>query len=91
MEEWQEACWSVIDAYFQEKGLVQQQLSSFNEFIEVSIQQIIAETPPIDLEGRSMYTESELTVAVSLVQPFFFSLSLSLSLSLPGDPLHLIF
>lgn len=34
-ELWQEACWIVINAYFDEKGLVRQQLDSFDEFIQV--------------------------------------------------------
>lgn len=34
-EIWQEAAWIVIDTYFEEKGLVRQQIDSFNEFIEV--------------------------------------------------------
>jgi len=36
-ELWQEACWIVINAYFDEKGLVRQQLDSFDEFIQVTI------------------------------------------------------
>lgn len=36
-ELWQEACWIVINAYFDEKGLVRQQLDSFDEFIQVDI------------------------------------------------------
>lgn len=36
-ELWQEACWIVINAYFDEKGLVRQQLDSFDEFIQVKI------------------------------------------------------
>lgn len=34
-EIWQEACWIVINSYFDEKGLVRQQLDSFDEFIQV--------------------------------------------------------
>ncbi|KAJ1350335.1 DNA-directed RNA polymerase II subunit RPB2 [Parelaphostrongylus tenuis] len=33
-DQWQEACWTVISAYFDEKGLVRQQLDSFDEFIQ---------------------------------------------------------
>lgn len=36
-ELWQEACWIVINAYFDEKGLVRQQLDSFDEFIQVNV------------------------------------------------------
>lgn len=32
---WLEACWIVISSYFDEKGLVRQQLDSFDEFIQV--------------------------------------------------------
>ncbi len=66
MEEWQEACWTVIDAYFAEKGLVQQQLSSFNEFIEVSIQQIVRDTQDIDIPSGILHTSNEPTIAVSV-------------------------
>ncbi|KAK0072711.1 hypothetical protein PV325_010936, partial [Microctonus aethiopoides] len=37
---WQKACWIVINAYFDEKGLVRQQLDSFDEFIEMPVQRI---------------------------------------------------
>ncbi|TRY91126.1 hypothetical protein DNTS_020418 [Danionella cerebrum] len=37
---WQEACWIVISSYFDEKGLVRQQLDSFDEFIQMSVQRI---------------------------------------------------
>lgn len=36
-ELWQEACWIVINSYFDEKGLVRQQLDSFDEFIQVCV------------------------------------------------------
>lgn len=36
-ELWQEACWIVINSYFDEKGLVRQQLDSFDEFIQVRL------------------------------------------------------
>ena len=35
-EMWQEACWHIISSYFAEKGLVIQQLESFDQFILVS-------------------------------------------------------
>ena len=37
---WQEAFWIVISSYFDEKGLVRQQLDSFDEFIQMSVQRI---------------------------------------------------
>lgn len=41
--------WVVISAYFAEKGLVRQQLDSFNEFIENTVQEIVDETLPIEI------------------------------------------
>ncbi|XP_065317316.1 DNA-directed RNA polymerase II subunit RPB2-like isoform X2 [Gordionus sp. m RMFG-2023] len=46
---WQEACWIVISSYFDEKGLVRQQLDSFDEFIQMSVQRIVEDSPPIEL------------------------------------------
>ena len=36
----QEDAWAVISAYFEEKGLVRQQLDSFDEFIQNSMQEV---------------------------------------------------
>ncbi|XP_075213798.1 DNA-directed RNA polymerase II subunit RPB2-like isoform X2 [Lycorma delicatula] len=49
-ELWQEACWIVVNSYFNEKGLVQQQLDSFDEFITTSIQQIVEDSSHISLK-----------------------------------------
>ncbi|ELK26387.1 DNA-directed RNA polymerase II subunit RPB2 [Myotis davidii] len=48
---WQEACWIVISSYFDEKGLVRQQLDSFDEFIQMSVQRTVEDAPPIDLQA----------------------------------------
>ena len=37
---WQEDAWAVISAFFEEKGLVRQQLDSFNEFINSNMQEV---------------------------------------------------
>ncbi|KOX69200.1 DNA-directed RNA polymerase II subunit RPB2 [Melipona quadrifasciata] len=57
---WQEACWIVINAYFDEKGLVRQQLDSFDEFIEMSVQRIIEDSPQIDLQAEAQHTSGEI-------------------------------
>jgi len=48
--------WKVIRAFFAEKGLVMQQLSSYNEFINNTLQEIVDESRPILLlsEPRTM-------------------------------------
>ena len=45
----QEDCWEVISAYFEEKGLVRQQLDSFDDFICNQVQEIVDETPDLEL------------------------------------------
>jgi DNA-directed RNA polymerase II subunit RPB2 len=53
---WQEACWIVISSYFDEKGLVRQQLDSFDEFIQMSVQRIVEDSPQIDLQAEAQYS-----------------------------------
>ncbi len=50
LEMWQEACWIVISSYFDEKGLVRQQLDSFDEFIQMSVQRIVEDSSVIELQ-----------------------------------------
>lgn len=53
---WQEACWIVISSYFDEKGLVRQQLDSFDEFIQMSVQRIVEDSPQIELQAEAQHT-----------------------------------
>ena len=65
MEEWQEACWTIIDSYFLEKGLVQQQLGSFNEFTQVTLQHIVRDAQAIDIPAALLHISNQATMAVS--------------------------
>ena len=64
-ELWQEACWIVISSYFDEKGLVRQQLDSFDEFIQMSVQRIVEDAPPIDLQAEAQHTTGQVETPVS--------------------------
>ena len=64
---WQEACWIVISSYFDEKGLVRQQLDSFDEFIQMSVQRIVEDSPQIDLQAEAQHTSGTVEVPVSRV------------------------
>lgn len=66
-ELWQEACWIVINAYFDDKGLVRQQLDSFDEFIQMSVQSIVAESPAIELQAEAQHTSGEIENPVSRI------------------------
>ncbi|PIO58242.1 RNA polymerase Rpb2, domain 2, partial [Teladorsagia circumcincta] len=57
-EQWQEACWVVISAYFDEKGLVRQQLDSFDEFIQMNVQRIVEDSPPVLIAQEKMATNT---------------------------------
>ena len=47
-------------SYFDEKGLVRQQLDSFDEFIQMSVQRIVEDAPPIDLQAEAQHTSGEI-------------------------------
>ena len=69
---WQEACWIVISSYFEEKGLVRQQLESFDEFIVMSVQRIVEESPAIELQVHnsvllhSFFTPLEMGIVINI-------------------------
>lgn len=54
-EEWQDACWQVIRSYFYEKGVVRQQLDSFDNFSQITAQQIIDSQPDVELEKEGKW------------------------------------
>lgn len=51
----QEDAWAVISAYFEEKGLVRQQLDSFDEFIQNTMQEIVDEAADIEIRPESQH------------------------------------
>ncbi|KAK4336736.1 hypothetical protein RND71_044136 [Anisodus tanguticus] len=57
---WQEACWVVISSYFDEKGLVRQQLDSFDEFIQMSVQRIVEDSAVIELQAEAQHNSGEI-------------------------------
>ncbi|CAJ0581347.1 unnamed protein product, partial [Mesorhabditis spiculigera] len=59
-EQWQEACWVVISAYFDEKGLVRQQLDSFDEFIQMNVQKIVEDAPAVELQTESQHFSGDI-------------------------------
>ena len=41
-------------------GLVRQQLDSFDEFIQMNVQRIVEDSPPIDLQGEAVHAGGEI-------------------------------
>lgn len=48
-------CRAVISAYFEEKGLVRQQLDSFNDFINTSLQEIVDENSTLVIMPQNQH------------------------------------
>lgn len=67
---WQEACWIVISSYFDEKGLVRQQLDSFDEFIQMSVQGIVEDSATIELQAEAQHTSGRLETPPRYVLKF---------------------
>ena len=55
-----------LSSYFDEKGLVRQQLDSFDEFIQMSVQRIVEDSPAVELQAESQYDDGEAPVGVAL-------------------------
>ncbi|KAJ0247166.1 DNA-directed RNA polymerase II subunit 2 [Hirschfeldia incana] len=51
----QEDAWTVISAYFEEKGLVRQQIDSFDQFIQNTMQEIVHESSDIEIRSESQH------------------------------------
>jgi len=51
----QEDAWAVISAYFEEKGLVRQQLDSFDEFIQNTMQELVDCSGDIRVSPEAQY------------------------------------
>lgn len=43
--------WTVISSYFEQKGLVRQQLDSFDQFVRVKMQEVVDESPQIIVQS----------------------------------------
>lgn len=55
----QGGCWDIINSFFDENGLVQQQLSSFDEFVNNTIQELVEENKSLTLEQSDQHTGLE--------------------------------
>jgi len=62
----QEDCWTVITSFFDEKGLVRQQLDSFDEFIQNTMQELIDENSELVLDQGAQYTGTDNDDAVRI-------------------------
>lgn len=52
----QEDCWTVISSFFEQKGLVRQQLDSFDEFVQNTMQELVDENAELILDQAQQHT-----------------------------------
>ena len=52
----QEDCWTVISSFFHDRGLVKQQLASFDEFIQNTMQELVDENSDLILDQAEQHT-----------------------------------
>ena len=60
----------MISAYFEEKGLVRQQLDSFDEFMTTSAQEIVAESPDLLIKPQQQFAPDVQDASVQQVIHF---------------------
>lgn len=68
----QEDAWAVISAYFEEKGLVRQQLDSFDEFIQNTMQEIVDESADIEIRPESQHNPGQQSDFAEVTKASFF-------------------
>ncbi|RKP19176.1 DNA-directed RNA polymerase II subunit RPB2 [Rozella allomycis CSF55] len=66
----QEDCWTVISTFFEEKGLVRQQIDSFDEFIQNTMQEIVTENGQLVLQTAQQHSGKEGDVSKKYVITF---------------------
>ena len=54
-----EDCWQVVSSFFDTKGLVSQQLDSFDEFVSTTMQELISENSLLTLDQNLPQSEDE--------------------------------
>ena len=58
----QEDCWQVISSFFKAKGLVRQQLDSFDEFVQNTMQELVDENADLILDQADQHTGHDMDV-----------------------------
>lgn len=80
--------WWVINSYFHEKGLVRQQLDSFDEFLMNTMQEVVVQSLPIELFPESPVPESDPSFQRKKISVKFGQIYLSSPLLEEADGAH---
>ena len=73
----QEDSWIVITSFFEQHGLVSQQIGSFNQFLETNIQEIVNENKEITIIPDSKYAPDKKSTASTRYEIVFGQLHIS--------------
>ncbi|KAI5921004.1 DNA-dependent RNA polymerase 2 rpb140 [Camillea tinctor] len=80
-----EDCWTVISSYFDTKGLVSQQIDSFNDFQETTIQELLDEYSHLSLDQNNPPTVDGREIAVRRYEIKFGNVTISRPVVSEGD------
>lgn len=69
----QNEVWEVINAFFEEKGLVMQQLDSFNHFMDFQIQEVVDDTAEMVLKTNPQFHPADEDQSIVCSPSFFRS------------------
>ncbi|KAI1633350.1 DNA-dependent RNA polymerase 2 rpb140 [Biscogniauxia mediterranea] len=80
-----EDCWTVISSYFESKGLVSQQIDSFNDFQETTIQELLDEYSHLSLDQNNPPSTDGREIAVRRYEIKFGNVTISRPVVSEGD------
>ncbi|KAF2494181.1 RNA polymerase II second largest subunit [Lophium mytilinum] len=80
-----EDCWTVISSFFLQKGLVSQQLDSYDEFTRNTIQDIVKENGHVILDQNAPYSEDDDPIIKRRYEIHFGRVSLARPTHTEGD------
>jgi len=80
-----EDCWSVISSFFESKGLVSQQVDSFDEFISTTMQSLVEENSQIVIDQNHSAAMDEEGIVARRYEINFGNISLARPAMTEGD------
>jgi len=80
-----EDCWTVISSFFEQKGLVSQQLDSFDEFVATTMQELVEENSQLTLDQNNPPSSDDNPIALRRYEINFGTVLLSRPVMTEGD------
>jgi DNA-directed RNA polymerase II subunit RPB2 len=80
-----EDCWTVISSFFESKGLVSQQLDSFDEFVSTTMQELVEENSQLTMDQNNPPQTGDDTIEVRRYEIKFGQVLLSRPAMTEGD------